>query len=139
MSFTSNALSATFQVPKLAKDGLHWITYKTRVTTAVGAKGLSRFLLGSARKPPVKNYKYDSAGVAKLDNGTVITEKQIDDYEAKVDKYAQKECPVTQQLYSTIHDETLIQIQDRSSAAAIWDTLTKMHEGKSEMMQVDIQ
>jgi hypothetical protein len=40
-----------FNIPKLADDGLNWITYKERMLTAIGARGLMRYTDGCKVKP----------------------------------------------------------------------------------------
>jgi len=39
------------QLPKLTVEGSNWVLYKIRLTSLVGAKGLTRHLKGTARKP----------------------------------------------------------------------------------------
>ncbi|EGN91432.1 hypothetical protein SERLA73DRAFT_80486 [Serpula lacrymans var. lacrymans S7.3] len=122
-----SSTASTFSVPKLAKDGSNWVTYKSRVAVAVGARGLTRHLSGTARKPDPLEYTRDSNGIATKTDGTTLKEEDIETYETKLDEYTQKECLVIQQLFSTVHDETLIQIQDKSSAATIWLTICHMY------------
>ncbi|OBZ69824.1 Retrovirus-related Pol polyprotein from transposon TNT 1-94 [Grifola frondosa] len=52
MSLTSSDRTNLYVVPKLAPDGSNWITYKERIYTVIGARGLMRHLLGTARHPP---------------------------------------------------------------------------------------
>ncbi|GBE85505.1 hypothetical protein SCP_0800220 [Sparassis crispa] len=53
MSLTSEShLSHLNIVPKLAADGSNWITYKERMFTVMGSRGLLRHLQGTARRPP---------------------------------------------------------------------------------------
>jgi hypothetical protein len=40
-----------FNIPQLAEDGMNWITYKERMLTAIGARGLMRYVDGRAIKP----------------------------------------------------------------------------------------
>lgn len=39
-----------FNVPKLAQDGSNWITYKERMHTVLGARGLMRHLTCNGRR-----------------------------------------------------------------------------------------
>ncbi|KAL7284965.1 hypothetical protein ACG7TL_000054 [Trametes sanguinea] len=54
MSLNSSSSTSPnlYTVPKLAQDGSNWITYKERMFTVLGARGLMRHLLGTARCPP---------------------------------------------------------------------------------------
>ncbi|PIL25721.1 hypothetical protein GSI_11471 [Ganoderma sinense ZZ0214-1] len=54
MSLTSLPVNNTalYSVPKLAADGSNWITYKERILTCMGTRGLMRHLNGTARRPP---------------------------------------------------------------------------------------
>ncbi|GBE86172.1 hypothetical protein SCP_0900490 [Sparassis crispa] len=53
MSPASESLQSHLNViPKLAADGSNWITYKERMFTVMGSRGLLRHLQGTARRPP---------------------------------------------------------------------------------------
>ena len=52
--------SALFNIPKLAEDGKNWITYKERLLTAIGARGLMRYIDGQTKQP--LPFKLDSKG-----------------------------------------------------------------------------
>ncbi|EGO04779.1 hypothetical protein SERLA73DRAFT_68448 [Serpula lacrymans var. lacrymans S7.3] len=125
----NSASATTFSVPKLAKDGSNWVTYKSRVAVAVGARGLSRHLSGTAKAPTILEYTRNSNGVATKADGTTLKKEDIEEYKRKLDEFTMKECLVIQQLFATIHDDTLIQLSDKSSAAKIWKAISNMHDG----------
>lgn len=52
LSHSTANVSNLFNVPKLAQDGSNWITYKERMHTVLGARGLMRHLIGTAHRPP---------------------------------------------------------------------------------------
>ncbi|PIL31778.1 transcription factor [Ganoderma sinense ZZ0214-1] len=54
MSLTSLPVNNTalYSVPKLAADGSNWITYKERILTCMGTRGLMRHLNSTAHHPP---------------------------------------------------------------------------------------
>ncbi|KAG1725590.1 hypothetical protein EDD22DRAFT_961596 [Suillus occidentalis] len=54
-----NSLSL-YNIPKLADDGLNWITYKERALTVIRARGLMRYLDGRVKEPAA--YKTNAAG-----------------------------------------------------------------------------
>jgi len=83
--------SALFNIPKLADDGLNWITpFEVDKTT------------NKLKKP----------------DGTTL---------------------VKQQIFSTISDQLLLRVQNLGSASKIWDEICKIHEGKTELVQIDLR
>ncbi|PIL25828.1 transcription factor [Ganoderma sinense ZZ0214-1] len=59
--------------------------------------------------------------------------KKVEDAEAKVDEFEQREFATRQQIYSTISDTMLIRVKNLPSAAMVWTALVTEYEGKSEM------
>ncbi|EGO30520.1 hypothetical protein SERLADRAFT_432089 [Serpula lacrymans var. lacrymans S7.9] len=114
----NSALATTFSVPKLAKDGSNWVTYKSQVAVAVGARGLSRHLSGTAESPTILEYTRDSNGVATKAEGTTLKEEDIEEYQQKLNEF---NLP-----------------WKNSSAAKIWKAISNMHDGQTEMMQIDV-
>src|ERR1700759_888801 len=91
---------AFYQVPKLKDDGTNWVTYRTRLETAIGSKGLKRHLLGQARKPKPLEVDEDGTPLAR-DGTTPTTETEIEENETKLDEYDQKEFAVKQALFGS--------------------------------------
>ncbi|KAH9856307.1 hypothetical protein C2E23DRAFT_722560, partial [Lenzites betulinus] len=136
---TANA-SNLFNVPKLAQDGSNWITYKEQMHTVLGARGLMRHLIGTARRPPSPppwpRTKSEPATSTKQMPGpttTSTTPSTVEAAEAKLDDYEQKEFATRQQIYGTITDSLLLKVKDLSTASAVWSAVMKEHKGKSEM------
>ncbi|KAI0657470.1 hypothetical protein C8Q70DRAFT_919225, partial [Cubamyces menziesii] len=134
---TSNAPSNLYHVPKLASDGSNWITYKERLLTVLGARGLKRHLLGQARRPPTPlPWPRPTPSSITPPNPSLSDEEyleKVESMEAKVDDYEQKEASTRQQIYGTICDALLLKVKSLETAAAVWEAVSKEHEGKSEM------
>jgi hypothetical protein len=129
--------NALFNVPQLADDGSNWITYKERALTALGARGLMRYADGRAVKPVP--FTLDSAGKTVKKDGTPATQTEIDDSDEKIDIYHQKNSLVKQQIFSTITDRLLLRVQKLDEASKIWAEICTIHEGKSELVQIDLR
>ncbi|TFY74272.1 hypothetical protein EWM64_g9740, partial [Hericium alpestre] len=123
-----------YTVPKLAANGSNWVTYKTRIVTVIGAKGLMRHLRGTAKKSkePLSSLDKDKKDVDP-------TTEQLDDYEEKWDKWLQQEYTVKQQIFSTITESLLLHVQDLDRAHKVWSTVCNEYEGKTEMVQINLR
>ena len=130
--------SALFNIPKLADDGLNWITYKERMLTAIGARGLMRYTDGRKVKPDPFEVDSTTKKLKKPD-GTTPTDKEIEDLDDLIDEYHQKDSLVKQQIFSTITDQLLLRVQSLGSASRIWSEVCKIHEGKTELVQIDLR
>jgi hypothetical protein len=129
--------SALFNIPKLANDGLNWITYKEKMLTALGAQGLMRYTNGHKTKPIPFPIDKLTGKVTKSD-GTMPMAVDLEELEDKIDEYQQKDSLVKQQIFSTISDQLLLRIQNLDCAATIWAKVCKIHEGKMELVQIDL-
>jgi hypothetical protein len=130
--------STLFNIPQLAEDGTNWITYKERMLTAIGARGLMRYVDGRAVKPVP--YKVDATkGILMKSDGSQATETEVEELDKKIDEYYQKDSLVKQQIFSTVTDRVLLRIQKQDGASAIWTEVCKIHEGKTELVQIDLR
>ena len=72
----------SFVVPKLARDGTNWVTWKSQtLATLASTRGAKRHLEGTARTPPQ---------IPTYPKGYVLTDKeegQLDDLEKCWDDY----------------------------------------------------
>ena len=75
----------------------------------------------------------------KKPDGTTPTDSEIEDLDEKIDEYHQKDSLVKQQIFSTISDQLLLRVQNLGSASKIWDEVCKIHEGKTELVQIDLR
>ena len=138
-SMHSTSTSTLYNVPQLAKDGGNWITYKERVTTAVYARGLRRYLEGRAVCPAPLAMSTATVPVPVMPGGSNATEAEIEAHEVKIDEYHQKDSLVKQQLFSTITDRVLLRVQKVGASSAVWAAICKIHEDKSDLVQIDLR
>lgn len=138
----SNALS----IQKLKDDSTNWLTYRTRLETAVASKGLTRHLQGRVRVPQELPTRIETDhSITVLVKGSdpadtaakAATEAEIEENEKSLDDYSQKEATVKQLIFGSISDRRLIEVRDLSTAAKVWAKLRQLHEGRSEMVATD--
>src|SRR6266404_829321 len=130
--------SALYNIPKLAEDGTNWITYKERMLTTVSARGLMRYVDGRATLPAP--FALDPKTQLPITvKGAAPTDAEIEALDDKIDDYYQKDALVKQHIFSTISDRLLLQVQGLLSASKIWAEIKTIHEGKTELVQVDLR
>src|SRR5882762_1428718 len=130
--------SALFNIPKLADDGTNWITYKERLLTTISARGLMRYVEGRAVK--LEPFKLDPKGKKLLkEDTTEATEAEWEAREDKIDEWYQKDSLAKQHIFSTIMNRLLLRIKKLGDASKIWAEICKIHEGKTELVQVDLR
>jgi hypothetical protein len=130
--------SSLFNIPQLAEDGTNWITYKERMLTAIGARGLTRYIDGRAVRPALFKAD-DKTGKPTKPDGTPASEVEIEERDTKIDEYCQKDAYVKQHIFSTITDRLLLRVQKQDSGASIWKEICSIHEGKTELVQIDLR
>ena len=129
--------SALYNIPKLAEDGTNWITYKERMLTAISARGLMRYVDGRATKPAP--FALDPKTQLPITaQGAAPTDAEIEALDDKIGDYYQKDALVKQHIFSTISDRLLLRVQSLLSASKIWAEIHTIHEGKTELMQIDL-
>jgi hypothetical protein len=64
---------------------------------------------------------------------------EIDELDKKIDEYQQKNALVKQQVFSTITDWLLLHVQNLGAASLIWAEICQIHEGKTELVQIDMR
>ena len=119
-----------FVIPKLARDGSNWVTWKTQTLATLGSnKGVIRHLNGTVRVPdPLPTH--------------VITESEDEAYdkaEKRWDDYYQREALIKAQIYTTIPEALLIEIRKLSTAKEIWDAICAKHEHTTLTVKIDIR
>ena len=130
--------SVLYSIPKLAEDGSNWITYKERMLTAIGGRGLMRYVDGRAKTPAP--FALDPKTNKPLTvKGAEATEAEIEALDDKLDDYYQKDALVKQHIFSTISDRLLLRVQSLLSASKIWAEIRTIHEGKTELVQIDLR
>ncbi|KAF8840089.1 hypothetical protein BDN67DRAFT_904254 [Paxillus ammoniavirescens] len=129
--------SALFNIPKLAEDGMNWITYKERMLTAIGAQGLMQYADGRAKKPVLFAVDSATGQLTKADRMTPM-QTEMDEQDQKINEFHQKDSLVKQQIFSMITNQLLLLVQKLDGAAAVWKEVCKIHEGKMELVQIDL-
>ena len=127
-----------FTIPKLAEDGENWVTYKERMLTAIGARGLMRYIDGRRVIPAAYAIGPKSKLPIKAD-GSVASEAEIEALEDKIDEFHQRDAYVKQHIFSTITDRLLLRVQKLGSSEKIWAEICTIHEGKTELVQIDLR
>ncbi|KAG1740214.1 uncharacterized protein EDB91DRAFT_1012951, partial [Suillus paluster] len=102
--------SPMFNVPKLAEDASNWITYKERMLTAIGARGMMRYVDGHETKHTPFKIDPTTSIVTKPD-GSAAMQTEISDLEKATDEFFQKDSLVRQQIFSTITNRLLLCVQ----------------------------
>src|SRR5258705_6175566 len=130
--------SVLFNIPRLADDGKNWITYKERLLTAIGARGLMRYIDGRTKQPLA--FELDPTGKTIVrEDSKPATEAEQEAREEKIDEWYQKDAYVKQHIFSTITDRLLLRVQKLPNASEIWEQIRHIHEGKTELVQVDLR
>ena len=134
-----SAGSALFNIPQLTEDGTNWITYKERILTMIGARGLMHYVDGRMVKPVP--YTADPKTPSKMmkPDGTEATETEIEELDKKLDEFLMKDSLVKQHVFSMITDRLLLRVQKLDSASKIWVEIHTIHEGKSDLVQIDLR
>src|SRR5258705_9255657 len=128
--------SALYNIPKVAEDGSNWVTYKERMLTAIGARGLMQYVDGWAKQPIP--FVLDASQTPLNVAGKPATDTEIEALDDKLDDFYQKDALVKQHIFSTISDRILLHVQNLQSASKIWAEIRKIHEGETELVQVDL-
>ena len=123
----------SFMVPKLAKDGSNWITWKNQTLATLAANhGVMRHIEGTARTPPT---------IPIAPTGCQLTEEEetkMGNAEKQWDDYHQREVTVKAQVFMTIPEALLIEVQKLKMVKEVWDVICVEHEGKALTVKVDI-
>jgi hypothetical protein len=138
-SMHSASTSTFYNVPQLTEDRGNWITYKERVMTTVCARGLRQYLEGCAVCPAPLAMNAALPPEPVMPGGVVATEAGIGAHKDKIDEYHQKDSLVKQQLFSMIMDHVLLHVQKSRASSAVWMEICKIHEGKSDLVQIDLR
>ncbi|KIK32345.1 hypothetical protein CY34DRAFT_101668, partial [Suillus luteus UH-Slu-Lm8-n1] len=127
--------SGIYAVPKLTEK--NWIEFKTKTVMSLTARGLNRHLDGTVKAPQPLPRTPDGKKILLHDKLTEATETDIETNLTLLDAHAQKEALAIQQLYATVPNTVMIQVQNKRSVSAIWRAICFIYEGKSDMVQVD--
>jgi len=95
-------------VPRLLDDGSNWVTYRDRMLSAVASRGLVGHLV--------------SAPLTICD----ITWWKLD------------EDVVKRMIASSVPGYVVSQVKDKATAKEVWDTVKKLHEGRTLLILVEL-
>ena len=99
LTFEMSTSSANFTIPRLRDDGGNWTDYKVKVESALGARGLLKFVNGTAHTP--RGLKIIS-GVAVNTAGDPATDEEIEAAEKRQEEFDQKEYMARHLLQASI-------------------------------------
>lgn len=124
----------SFVIPKLAKDGSNWITWKTQtLATLRSNRGIMRHLEGTVRVPEP---------LPMFDAIKTVTESHEEAYEKaerRWDDYQQREALIKAQIFTTIPGVLLIEVRKLSTAKQVWDAVCAKHENAALTLTVDMR
>jgi hypothetical protein len=122
----------SFVIPKLAQDGVNWLTWKSQMLAMLtSTHGAKQHLDSTIRIPPM---------IPTYPDGHVLTDQEeeaLDELEKHWDGYNQCEVSIKAQIFTTILDSILIEIQNLAMAKEVWDAVCTRHETKALMTKVD--
>ena len=119
-----------FVIPKLARDGSNWVTWKTQTLATLGSnKGVMRHLNGTVRVPdPLPAHAISES-----------EEEAYDKAEKRWDDYYQREALIKAQIYTTIPEALLIEVRKLSTAKEVWEAVCAKHEHRALTVKIDIR
>lgn len=130
LTMLSSNPSSIVMLPKLASDGSNWIIYKTRVSSAISAKGLNRFLTGTAQVPK---------DIPKFETPTPDQEIEVEAALVLKDKYETSQAEARNIILSSIPDSLAFKVIKTTTAKEMWDVVCQEHEGKTDMFAIEIR
>ena len=129
----SSNTSKGYAFPKLTHDGSNWVTWKSRTLVILAlTRGVMWHFKGTSHAPaPLPtdpaNHHY-----------TESEEEELERKEKHWDDYYQCKATVKAQIFTTIPEGLLVEVQKLSTAKEIWDAVCHKHEAKGLMVQVDL-
>ena len=117
-SGSSSTKGKPHSIPRLATDGLNWITWKQQtLNTLLSLKGMHRHIQGTIRMPPpIPSYPNSHT----LDDDEM---EELEKIEEKWDLYNQCEALIEAQILTTIPEATAVEIQSLTTGKEMWDAL----------------
>ncbi|KAG0698282.1 hypothetical protein DFH29DRAFT_810525, partial [Suillus ampliporus] len=110
-----------YAVPKLTDK--NWVEFKTKTIMSLTARGLNRHIDGTMKIPKPLPMSADGKKTLLNDNRTEATDTNIELSLVILDAHAQKEALAIQQLYVTVPNSVMIQVQNKGSVSAIWKAI----------------
>src|SRR5262245_53499031 len=119
----------TVTVPKLKDNASNWVDYEAKVTSALGAKGLKRFVEGKAVRPShydVENEKYVTAP------NVLATDDEIEAKDKKIDEYDQRDSAARNILLASVSPRLCSKIR-ALTVPEMWVKIKQDATDRSEM------
>ena len=116
---------------KLAPNGSNWIMYKSRMLTAIGARGLTRFLNGGVVVPTIPTPP-----------GASALKEDVEKYEValtKFDEHTMKEQEGRNMILTTIPDSVHLRVLGEMTMQGVWKKVTEEFEGKTDAFQMELR
>ncbi len=127
-------------VPRLLDDGSNWPGWKTMVQLAVGSKskGLLKHLDGMAIRPEDLTFDPKTKFWSKTGTTDVPTADEIKTFTDELDTYEWHEAQAKGIIMATLNDRMQMEARQKETAAEIWDLVVKEHEGKRELVHIQL-
>jgi hypothetical protein len=133
LTMSSNSSSKAYAIPKLTQDGSNWVTWKSHTLAVLAlTRGVMRCVEGMARAPaPLPTHPPNHNYLAE-------EEEMLEKVEKRWDDYHQCEATIKAQVFSTIPDGILVEVQKLKTVKEVWDAVCLKHEGKGLVVNVDL-
>src|SRR5882762_4458770 len=95
-----------------------------------------RHVDGRAKQPIP--FTLDASQIPLNAAGKPATDAELEALDNKLDEFCQKDSSVKQYIFLTISDRLLLRVQSLQTAPKIWAEIQKIHEGRTELVQVDL-
>src|ERR1700723_1640832 len=116
-------------LPKLASNRSNWIIYKARLEAILEAKGLSRHLTGTAKKPSIP-----TLGATP----TAAEQTAYDEAVEKEEEFITKRGEAKTLILSTTPESMQICIITLSNPKEMWDKVCAEYEKRALMHQIEL-
>ena len=136
VTLSSNSNSQNLTVPKLCDDGNNWADYELWVMIAMKAKGIWKYVLGTAYKP--KPYTQVNGITVLSDGKTPAIKEQIMEHEEKIDKYDRKENTAHHVILLTTSIHLGMKVKNLGTAKEMWDEVKRDATTKNTLFIINI-
>ncbi|KAL4063071.1 hypothetical protein J3A83DRAFT_4107239 [Scleroderma citrinum] len=113
--------SGIYAVPKLTEK--NWVEFKTKSLMSLSAQGLAHHLNGTVRIPQSLPVDPKDGKIKIADKSQEATEDKIEANAVSLNLFNQKEALAIQQLYATVPNSVMIQVQHHTRVANIWKAI----------------
>jgi hypothetical protein len=137
ISLSSKSNDSSLSVLKLCDDGSNWADYEPQIRKAMGAKGIWKFVEGTAYQP--KRYAIIAGKYMIVDGKTKAMEDQVEMREEKVDKYEWKENLAQHILLLMMSPCIGSKIKNLHTANEMWTVIQTDMTSKSMLFIIDAE